>query len=76
MEHWTILSIFTKHPHSIGETYFQHMRKAMIVAFKIQIIVFIILIHSIFPFLFEHTGGDEIEKINKELQHRKKGQYK
>ena len=48
----------------------------MIIAFKVQVVVFIILIHSVFPFLFEHTGGDEIEKINKELQHRKKGQSK
>ena len=44
----------------------------MRVAFKIQIVVFIILIHSVFPFLFEHTGGDEIENINKELQDRRK----
>ena len=63
-------------PSADKEKYFQHMRKAMIIAFKVQVVVFIILIHSVFPFLFEHTGGDVIEKINKEIQHRKKGQSK
>ena len=63
---------FTKHPNSVGETYFQHMKKAMGYGLRIQLIVLIIFIHSTFPFLFEHTAGEEIEKINKELQHRKK----
>ena len=74
MEHWTILSLFTNHPHSVGETYFEHMRKAMKVAFKVQVVVFIILIHSVFPFLFEHLGSEEIEKINNDLQNRRKEQ--
>ena len=74
MEHMTIFTLFTKHPHSVGETYFEHMRKAMRVAFKIQIVVFIILIHSVFPFLFENLGSDEIEKINNDLQNRRKEQ--
>ena len=74
MEHLSIFSIFKKHPHSVGETYFQHMRKAMIIAFKVQVVVFIILIHSVFPFLFEQVGSDEIEKINNDLQNKRKEQ--
>ena len=74
MEHLSIFTIFKKHPNSVGETYFEHMRNAMRVAFKIQIVVFIILIHSVFPFLFEHLGSDEIEKINNDLQNRRKEQ--
>ena len=61
---------FTRHPHSIGETYLEHMRIAFNTAIKIQLVVLIILIHAIFPFLFEQTGGDEIEEINNELQNR------
>ena len=64
-------NIFTKHPHSIGETYLEHMKKALNTAIKVQLVVFIILTHAIFPFLFEHLGSDEIEKINDELQHRR-----
>ena len=62
---------FTKHPHSVGETYLEHMRIAFNTAIKIQLVVLIILIHAIFPFLFEQTGGDKLNKINKELQGRR-----
>ena len=62
---------FTKHPHSVGETYLEHMIIAFNTAMKIQLVVLIILIHAIFPFLFEQTGGDEIEKINNDLQNRR-----
>jgi len=67
---------FTKHPHSVGETYFEHMRKAVSYGLRIQLISLIIFIHATFPFLFEDTTSDEIEKINKELQHRRKGAKK
>ena len=67
---------FTKHPHSVGETYLEHMKIALSTAIKIQLVVLIIAIHSIFPFLFEKTGGDEIEKINKDLQHRRNNERK
>ena len=62
---------FTKHPHSVGETYLEHMRIAFNTAIKIQLVVLIILIHAIFPFLFEQTGGDKLNKINKDLQGRR-----
>ena len=62
---------FTKHPHSVGETYLEHMMIAFSIAMKIQLVVLIILIHSIFPFLFEQTGGDKIEQINNDLQNRR-----
>ena len=67
---------FTKHPHSVGETYLEHMKIALSTAIKIQLVVLIITIHAIFPFLFEKTGGDEIEKINKDLQHRRNNERK
>ncbi len=63
---------FTKHPHLVGETYFEHMKLALNTGIKIQLIVFIILSHAIFPFLFEHTASDKILKISKELQLRRK----
>ena len=43
---------------------------------KIQLVVLIILIHAIFPFLFEQTGGDEIEQINNDLQNRRSNERK
>ena len=62
---------FTRHPHSIGETYLEHMKIALSTSIKIQLVVLTIVVHAILPFLFEHTGSDELNKINKELQGRK-----
>ena len=62
---------FTRHPNSVGETYLEHMNKAVDTAIKIQLVTFILLTHAVFPFLFEHTAGDKLNKINKGLQHRR-----
>ena len=62
---------FTKHPHKVGETYFEHMSVAMKYMFKLQLLSIIIYIHAMLPFLFETYVSDEIEKINKEMQQRR-----
>ena len=62
---------FTRHPHSIGETYLEHMNKAIDTAIKIQLVTFILLTHAVFPFLFEHTASDKLYKITKSLQQRR-----
>ena len=63
---------FTEHPHSVGETYLEHMWNALKIVFTIQILSLIIYIHAFLPFLFEHNGSDGLEKIHKELQKRRK----
>ena len=63
---------FTKHPNKVGEGYFKHMWEAIKVLLKLQILSLIIYVHALLPFLFETYVGDEIEKMNKELQHRRK----
>ena len=62
---------FTKHPHSVGETYLEHMNKAVDTAIKIQLVTFILLTHAVFPFIFEHTASDKLYKITKSLQQRR-----
>ena len=62
---------FTRHPHSIGETYLEHMNKAIDTAIKIQLVTFILLTHAVFPFLFERTASDKLYKITKSLQQRR-----
>ncbi len=62
---------FTRHPHSIGETYLEHMNKVVDTAIKIQLVTFILLTHAVFPFLFEHTASDKLYKITKSLQQRR-----
>jgi len=49
--------LFTEHPASVGETYFQHLGTAG--WFFVQMIVgaFACLMHALFPFLFVKTGS-------------------
>ena len=47
------------------------MWEAIKYMFKLQLLSITIYIHAILPFLFETYVGDEIEKINKELQSRR-----
>lgn len=51
-------NIFTDHPHSVNENYFQHMRFASAFGFKMLAGGLACLTHAIFPFLFKKTGSD------------------
>lgn len=51
-------NIFTKHPNSIGETYFQHLRFASQFGITMMIGGIACLIHALFPFVFEKTGSN------------------
>ena len=63
---------FTKHPNKVGETYLQHMWKAVKFSARIEWLSFCVLIHAIFPFWYEFTGSNGIKQLNKELQKRRK----
>lgn len=51
-------NIFTQHPHSMNETYWQHLVCAVKFGSKMMIGGVACLIHAIFPFLFEKTGSN------------------
>lgn len=63
-------NIFTEHPHSIGETYFQHIKFAGIFGIKMLMGGLACIIHSIFPFLFENTGSQVLFKMMREFIER------
>lgn len=63
---------FTSHPHSIGETYVQHLMYAWMSAYTLLIIVVALLIHGIFPFWFTHFGFDRLRRLNERWQERQK----
>lgn len=71
MKIWSFKKIFIEHPQSIGETYFQHMKCAITMAYKTFIISLILLIHAIFPHLYQDEASERIKKLNKEIQIRK-----
>ena len=63
---------FTKHPHKVGETYFQHMKKALSYGLRIQLLSLMIVVHATFPFLCETTASDGIKELNDCMQNRRK----
>ena len=62
---------FTKHPSLVNETYLEHMWCAVKFFIKLQLLSFVALIHSVFPFLFEFTASNGVKKLNNCLQSRK-----
>jgi hypothetical protein len=56
-------NIFTAHPHSIGETYFQHMKFAFLFGAKMAVGGCASIIHAIFPFVFQTTGSNMLMKL-------------
>lgn len=61
-----ITRLFTEHPESVNESYFEHMAFAGKFSFKLFGAAFAALIHAILPFLFERTAS----KIVRELYER------
>lgn len=56
-------NIFTSHPHSIGETYFQHLKFASQFGGRMLLGGFACLIHAVFPCFFEKTGSNMLLKM-------------
>ncbi len=57
-------NMMTDHPHSMGETYFQHLRKALGFALQLSLISLICLIHAIIPCLFTRTGSRRLNDLH------------
>ena len=70
MKVFFIYNPFTKHPHSVDETYFEHMWCAGKFFVKLQLLSFAALVHSVFPFWFENTASNGIKKLNDCMQDR------
>ncbi len=68
------MQLFTRHPHSVGETYWQHL------CFAIKFGVYMLLgsitafIHAIFPFLFEKTTSGILCKLMDEFAQGKRAE--
>ena len=62
---------FTKHPGDVDETYFEHMKCAFKFFYTLFGLSLSALVHSVFPFWFEHTASNGIKKLNDCMQDRK-----
>ena len=56
-------NIFTEHPKSLGETYFQHMKFACWLGWSMLMASVAFIIHAIFPFLLQKTGSNILFKV-------------
>ena len=63
-------SAFTAHPAAVGESYFQHQRKAFGFAWNLAITAMAAAVHAIVPALCVSTARNRIETLHSELQHR------
>lgn len=53
-------NIFTEHPHSIGESYIQHLTFAFSFGWNMMLGGIAGMIHAIFPFFFQKTGSNKL----------------
>jgi len=49
--------LFTQHPASVGETYFEHLLMAGGFALSMFAAACVCLVHALLPFMFEKTGS-------------------
>lgn len=63
-------NIFTRHPASVGESYFQHLRFAAGFAALLFAAAFAAMLHAIAPFLFEKTASSIVKRLNAQINGR------
>ena len=64
MEPDMIKNLFTEHPSSVGESYFQHMGVAFSFTLSLAYATFACLVHAFLPFLFVKTGSHKITELH------------
>jgi hypothetical protein len=59
-----VMSLFTDHPASVGETYVQHMGSASFFGSRMILAGLACMLHGLLPFLFTTTGRQTIEMLH------------
>ena len=59
--------LFLDHPHSVGETYLEHQRRACGFAISLLAASLACLVHAVIPGLFVHTGSDTIKRLHERM---------
>lgn len=63
----TSMHYFTRHLHSVDETYAQHFRHALGFAVSMFVGSLYCLVHALLPFLFERAGSDVIRRLHERM---------
>ena len=56
--------LFLEHPHSVGEGYWQHQRKAFMFGASMVSSGMACLIHALIPALFQKTGSSTVARLH------------
>lgn len=64
---------FTDHPHSVGETYLEHMQMSFGFGARMLLASIGCFLHGLFPFLCRSTGSATVSKLHRSMvTHRNK----
>jgi len=67
------MRLFSEHPNSVGESYFQHMATAASFAGWMALGSVLCFCHAFLPFLFTRSGSAIIERMHHDMVcHRKR----
>lgn len=70
------MKAFQEHPHSVGETYFEHMQTSFGFGWRMVLAGVGCFLHGLFPFLCVKTGSTTIKTLNHRMvTHRDKRQH-
>jgi phosphate/sulfate permease len=61
------VSVFTEHPASVGETYFQHLETASSFGSRMIVAGMACMLHGVFPFLFVTTGSKTVKHLHERM---------
>jgi hypothetical protein len=59
-----LIRTFTEHPASVGESYTEHLLRAMYFGTRMMFAGIACLVHGVLPFLFVRTGSRAITELN------------
>jgi hypothetical protein len=60
----SLIRAFTAHPASVGESYAEHLARAVCFGTRMVFAGFACLVHGVLPFLFVRTGSRTITELN------------
>ena len=62
-----LIRAFSEHPASVGETYTEHLVKAVCFGTRMALAGIACLVHGVLPFLFVSTGSRAIAELNQRM---------
>ena len=65
-----IKRLFLEHPESLGETYFEHQRRAFGFGGSMVLAGLACIMHGLVPALFEKTGSSAVAQLNERMSQR------